>query len=163
MKHSHSQNWKQMPDETPSTDQTSLSIGGGRPPSLLTNFRTGTAAEQVESILEVGLAQIPAVRQLEAEWFASAPEGQQQQQPKTTSYNQGVANAQAGLTNQSRPAPSTTPQSNGDAHPTKKCKDCGSDMQYKVWAKKDDPNKKYRKLECVANPREHAQEWAGWV
>jgi hypothetical protein len=157
-----------MAEDATVTDQTSLSIGGGRPPSLLTNFRTGTAMEQVEAIANVGLLQIPVVRLLESEWFASAPETVAA--PKGVSYDQGVANAQA-LTAQSgnaagyaTPAPSQNiPQSSGDSHPTKKCKDCGSDMTYKVWEKKDGSGKKYRKLECVANPRDHAQEWAGWV
>src|SRR3954468_23908509 len=90
--------------------QDSLTLGQGRTPGLMTNIRStfASTSDRAEKLLEMGMARIPAVRALEAEWASSAPDkpthapapGPPPRAPEATqtaSYDQGVANVQAGL------------------------------------------------------------------
>lgn len=128
---------------------------------MLTNFRTGNAKDQIEALADVGLLQIPVVRQLEAEWFASNP--QPQAVPATVTPAQGVANVMAGLGAQpvaETPAPPGGRPGDGDLHPTKTCAICHAARRVVDRPKKDDPSKRYRKLECSVDYKHKPDDWS---
>jgi hypothetical protein len=146
--------------------QDSLTLGQGRTPGLMTNIRSTFAAgeELAEKLLAMGMARIPAVRALEAEWAASAPQPPAPQRaPEATqapSYDQGVANAQAGLGGQVVQQSTTAPgqPQNGAAYPGRFC-ECGAGRIVAAGIGRT-TNKPFYRLDCANDPKGHKPDWS---
>lgn len=149
--------------------QDSLTLGQGRTPGLLTNIRSTATEDEIlaERLMAMGLARIPVVRALEAEWASSAPDKPTQAPPprapeatQSVSYDQGVANVQAGLGATPVQQQSTAPgrPQNGEQFPGKFCA-CGAGRVVAAGISRK-TGKPFYRLDCANSPRDHEADWS---